>query len=151
MGLYLGGIHPALAMVPIVPFMPALDSFERWWRVPVEGILLGFGFVNAGVPVSSVGPITWVVAGSLILGKPIGIVVTTLIAERAGFRRGQGLDYRGLVTLGILAGIGFTVALFFAMAAFPPGPILDQAKMGALFSFSAAVLGIAVARLLRVR
>ena len=103
------------------------------------------------VPVSSVGPITWIVAGSLIVGKPIGIVVTTLIAERVGFRRGPGLDYRSLVTLGILAGTGFTVALFFAMAAFPPGLVLDQAKMGALFSFAAAILGIGVARLLRVK
>jgi NhaA family Na+:H+ antiporter len=150
-GLYLGGIHPALAMVPIVPFMPGLDSFERWWRFPVEGILLGFGFVNAGVPLSSVGPITWVIAGSLMLGKPLGIVITTVIAERAGFRRATGLDYRALLTLGILAGIGFTVALFFAMAAFPPGPVLDQAKMGALYSFSAAALGVAVARALGIK
>jgi NhaA family Na+:H+ antiporter len=150
-GLYLGGIHPALALVPIVPFMLELDSLERWWRIPVEVILFGFGFVNAGVPLSSVGPITWVIAGSLIVGKPFGIVLTTMIAEVAGFRRAPGLDYRGLVTLGIFAGIGFTVALFFAMAAFPPGAVLDQAKMGALFSFAAAALGIACARVLGIK
>lgn len=169
MGLHEGGIHPALAMVPIVPFMPheksdlwrfgakaplrlaTLQQFEPWWRLPVQVVLLGFGFVNAGVPLTSVGGITWLIAGSLILGKPIGIVAATLLAELVGFRRAEGLDYRGLVTLGFLAGIGFTVALFFAMAAFPPGPVLDQAKMGALFSFSAALLGVASARILRVK
>ncbi len=45
-----------------------------------------------------------------------------------------------------VAGIGFTVALFFATAAFKPGPELDQTKMGALFSFIAAPLAIAIGR-----
>jgi NhaA family Na+:H+ antiporter len=168
-GLHEGGLHPALAMVPIVPFMPheksdlwrfgskqplrlaTLQQFEHQWRLPVQIVLLAFGFVNAGVPLSSVGEITWLIAASLILGKPIGIVGATVLAELVGFRRSEGLGYRALVTLGFLAGIGFTVALFFATAAFPPGPVLEQAKMGALLSFSAAIIGIAVARVLRVR
>ena len=151
-GMYYGGLHPALAMVPIVPFMPpgTLKLFERWWRLPVQVILMFFGLVNAGVPVSSVSAITWIIAGSLILGKPIGIVITTAIAELAGFRRAPGLDYRGLVVLGFLAGIGFTVALFFATASFPAGPLLEQAKMGALVSFLAAPIGFGVAWLLGV-
>ena len=45
------------------------------------------------------------------------------------------------------AGIGFTVALFFATAAFPPGAALDAAKMGALLSFLAAPLAIGLARI----
>jgi NhaA family Na+:H+ antiporter len=54
--LYLGGVHPALALVPIVPFMPhakrdlgffddlerrlpdTMNRFEHWWRVPVQVI-----------------------------------------------------------------------------------------------------------------
>jgi hypothetical protein len=36
------------------------------------------------------------------------------------------------------AGIGFTVSLFFATAAFPEGALPGQTKMGALFSFAAA-------------
>jgi NhaA family Na+:H+ antiporter len=168
-GLHEGGIHPALAMVPIVPFMPherselwrfgatqplrlaTLQQFQAWWRLPVQVILFGFGFVNAGVPFTSVGEITWIIAVSLIVGKPIGIVLTTVVAERFGFQRDPGLDGRSLVTLGILAGIGFTVALFFATASFPPGPVLEQAKMGALYSFAAAALGVAVARALGIK
>jgi len=168
-GLHEGGLHPALAMVPIIPFMPhersdlwrfgatqpirlaTLQQFQFWWRLPVQVILLGFGFVNAGVPFTSIGAITWIIAASLVVGKPIGIVLTTLLAGRVGFQRDPSLDFRALVTLGILAGIGFTVALFFATAAFPAGVVLEQAKMGALFSFSAALLGITAARLLRVK
>ncbi len=169
LGMFYGGLHPALALVPIIPLMPhhksdikvfgkqepvrlmTMHHFERWWKVPVQFVLLAFGLVNAGVPFSAVGSISWVILASLVVGKPLGVVVTTLIAERIGFRRAPGLDYRSLVTLGIAAGTGFTVALFFATAAFRPGLVLDQAKMGALFSFSAAFLAIGVGRMLGLR
>jgi len=168
-GLYLGGIHPALAMVPIVPMMPhhasdlklfgrektvrlaTLQLFEQWWKVPVQVILLGFGLVNAGVPLTSVGLVTWIVMGSLILGKPVGIVLTTAIASLLGFKRTSDLDFPALITLGIAAGIGFTVALFFTTAAFPPGPALDEAKMGALLSFFGGFLAFGVGRALGIR
>ena len=159
--LYAGGLHPALALVPIVPFMPVhgqyhqlfdvhtprpldtLDSFARQWRVPVQVVLFFFGLVNAGVPLSSVGPVTWMVMGALVVGKPIGVLALTVAAVAAGLRRPRGLSYADTAVVGVIAGIGFTVALFFATAAFPPGPVLDQAKMGALLSFAAAPLGIA--------
>ena len=57
---------------------------------------------------------------------------------------------RDLFVLGCVAAIGFTVALFVAGVAFPPGPVQDAAKMGALFSFGAAGIAIAAGRLLRV-
>src|SRR5262245_59054529 len=62
--LHLGGLHPALALVPVIPFMPhaprdlglfdpreprqadTLNRFERWWSVPVQLVLLVFGFAN---------------------------------------------------------------------------------------------------------
>ncbi len=168
-GLYLGGLHTALAMVPIVPFMPhhtsdlrvfgrsevvrlaTLHHFEQWWKVPVQIILFAFGFVNAGVPLSSVGAVSWVVAGSLIAGKPAGVVLTTALASRLGFTRAADLDYRSLLTLGITAGIGFTVALFFTTASFPPGEVLDEAKMGALMSFFAAFVALGVGRAFGIR
>ncbi|MEZ5317888.1 MAG: Na+/H+ antiporter NhaA [Vicinamibacterales bacterium] len=167
-GLHEGGIHPALALVPIVPFMPhekveirlihaprtvrhhTMHHFEHWWKVPVQIVLFAFGLANAGVLLSSVGHVTWIIMVGLIVGKPLGIVLTTFVAERVGFRRAPGLSYNALVGLGITAGIGFTVALFFTTAAFPPGPILDEAKMGALLSFAAAPLALIAGRLLRV-
>jgi NhaA family Na+:H+ antiporter len=91
------------------------------------------------------------VLAGLVCGKPLGVVGMTLLGERVGFRRPDGLDVRTLVTLGVTAGIGFTVALFFSTAAFPAGAVLDQAKMGALLSFLAAPLAILLARALRIR
>jgi NhaA family Na+:H+ antiporter len=117
----------------------------------VQFVLMAFGLVNAGVPLAAIGPVSWVVLLSLVAGKPIGIVGMSLLAERLGLRRAPGLDNRALLTLGIAAGVGFTVALFFATAAFPPGGVLDQAKMGALMSLGAALLAVGVSRLLGLR
>ena len=49
-----------------------------------------------------------------------------------------------------VAGVGFTVALFFTTAAFRPGVELDQTKMGALLSFGAIVPSALLALALRV-
>jgi NhaA family Na+:H+ antiporter len=128
-----------------------MDEFEHWWHVPVQVILMGFGLVNAGVPLSSVGPITGIIMVSLVIGKPVGILGTTWLAGRLGFDRAPGLSYAAVTVVGVAAGIGFTVALFFATAAFPPGLVLDEAKMGALLSFFAAPVAILLGRSMRVR
>lgn len=167
--LFFGGFHPALALVPIVPFMPhhpwgakdrgpeaalasTLVAFEHWWRMPVQVVLLFFGLVNAGVSLSAVGAATWAVAIGLLVGKPLGIALATAVAVAAGLQAARGLDVRAVLVVGMLAGIGFTVALFFATAAFPEGSrVLDNAKMGALASFVAAPAAFLLARLLGVR
>jgi len=163
-GLFIGGVHPALALVPVVPFMPVehhyhepddepsprpaetLNVFAAEWRVPVQIILFFFGFANAGVPLSSIGAPTWMIVGSLLVGKPVGILLTTMGAVSAGLRRPAGMTYGDVTIVGLAAAIGFTVALFFATASFPPGAILDQAKMGALLSFAAGPLAVAGSR-----
>ena len=167
--LFLGGVHPALALVPILPFMPherrdrglfdprehdlpdTLSRFEHAWKVPVQFILMLFGLVNAGVTFSSVGPGTWIVLISLLIGKPLGIVGTTFLAVRMGLRAPGGLRYRDATVMAIAAGIGFTVSLFFATSAFPPGALLDEAKMGALMSFLAAPIAIIAGRMIGLR
>jgi len=165
--LYFGGFHPALALVPIIPFMPhsprdlglfnpaegkqpdTLNRFEHWWATPVQFVLLLFGLANAGVAFAQVGAGTWYVLAALILGKPLGIMVMTGTARLAGARLPDGLTRADLLTLGVVASIGFTVSLFFATAAFPEGAALAETKMGALFSFSAAPLAVLVARAVR--
>lgn len=168
-GLYAGGLHPVLALVPILPFVPRaprdagpfvdpaerptdpLNAFERWWELPVEGILFLFALTNAGVPLVSSGPGTWVVLAAILVGKPLGISLFGLAAVGAGLRLPDRLSLRDVLVAGCTAAIGFTVALFFATAAFPQGsPLLDQAKLGALFSLVAALVAPAAARVLRV-
>jgi Na+:H+ antiporter, NhaA family len=162
--LYYGGIHPALALVPIIPFLPhakrdlgiyseeerhlpdAMNRFQNWWHVPVQVILLLFGLTNAGVTFASVGTGSWMVLSSLVIGKPLGILVFTMAGVWLGLRAPGGLKAWDTLVMGIAAGIGFTVALFFATAAFPPGRLLDETKMGALLSFIAFPLALLVAK-----
>jgi len=168
---YMANIHPALGLVPIIPCMPhahsdigmfakrelgrhdTLSEFEHWWKNPVELILGLFGFVNAGVVFSNVATGTFLVLFGLLIGKPVGITLLTWVAERwLGLEKPTGMNYRHVITLGMVAAIGFTVALFVSVAAFPqPGPVQDSVKMGALFSFSAAFLAWIVGRLLGIR
>jgi Na+:H+ antiporter, NhaA family len=163
--LYFGGFHPALALVPIVPFMPhsprdlglydpredlrtdTLNQFEHWWATPVQVVLLLFGFANAGVPFAQIGPGTYFVLAALLLGKPLGILLFSGAARLAGARLPSGLQLRDLIIVGIAAAIGFTVSLFFATAAFAEGSALAETKMGALLSFVAAPLAFLASRL----
>ena len=167
--LYLGGFHPALALVPIVPFMPhspadlglfdareeyrpdTLNRFEHWWAVPVQFVLFLFGFANAGVPFAEIGPGTYYVLAGLLLGKPIGILLFSGVASLFGASLPPGLRLADLLVVGVVASIGFTVSLFFATAAFPGGSELAETKMGALLSFAAAPIAILVARLSAMR
>ncbi len=167
LGFYRGGLHPALALVPIIPFLPhaardhglfvetpnahdTLNEFEHRFKRPVDVLLFFFGLVNAGVVVGNFGAGTWFVLLSIVIGKPAGILTATMVSSLAGLRLPADVTWRDMIVVGIIAGIGFTVALFFATAAFPYGRLLDETKMGALLSFSAFFIALGAARVLRV-
>jgi NhaA family Na+:H+ antiporter len=165
--LFLGGVHPALALVPIVPFFPharrdpgllveappqahdTLTLFERFWRLPVEGVLFLFGLVNAGVPLHGLEAGTWAIPIAA-LGRPIGIVAAAGVAIAAGLHLPQRVGWRELVVVGCAASIGLIFALFFATAVMPLGPLLLEMKTGALITIAGGALAFGAARLLRV-
>lgn len=168
-GFMRSGLHPALGLLPIIPAIPHADRafglfssaeqylkdllnvMEHALKHPVEIILFFFGLLNAGVEFSSMGDATWLVLGGLILGKPLGIFAFGWFAAvplRLGIPEGMRLV--DLILIGCIAAIGFTVSLFVASVAFESGPVQDAAKMGALFSFGAAILSFIVGKLLRV-
>lgn len=163
------GIHPALGLLPIVPTIPhadrafgffseaeshltdLLNHIEHMLKHPVEIVLFFFGLLNAGVAFSTIGAPTWLVLAGLIIGKPLGITLFGWIGARVlGFGLPDGMRLIDLPVIGCVAAIGFTVALFVASVAFDAGPVQDAAKMGALFSFGAAIIAIVAGRLARV-
>lgn len=113
-------------------------------------ILPLFAFANAGLalggmdPAQLASPLTLGIAMGLVLGKPLGIVGMGLLlstARIAGLP--AGVDRRGLVGVGLLCGVGFTMSLFFGSLAFAHQPG-DQAQsvLGVLAaSMVAAVAG----------
>ena len=175
-GFQEAGIHPALGLLPIVPTIPhadrafgifseaesyltdLLNHIEHLLKHPVEVILFFFGLLNAGVEFSSLGSPTWLVLAGLLIGKPFGILFFGWLAAgpmRLGLP--EGMRVIDLCVVGCVAAIGFTVSLFIAAVAFEPttmlGPIAVQeaAKMGALFSFVAAIISIIAGKLTRVQ
>jgi Na+:H+ antiporter, NhaA family len=165
--LFMGGVHPALALVPIVPFFPhgardrgllvesapaahdTLTLFERWWRLPVEAVLMLFGLVNAGIPLYGLEEGMWALPVAA-LARPIGIVAATGIAIAAGLHLPRHVGWRDVIVVACTASIGLLFALFFAVAVLPPGPVLLELKSGALVTTAGAVLAFAAAALLRV-
>ena len=107
-----------------------------------------FAFANAGLPLSSVdlgNSITWAVFFGFALGKPIGVVTFSWLAVRSGIAtRPPDLGWRMLAGGGLLAGIGFTMALFIANLVFSKS-LIDSAKIGIfLASVVSAVAGLAL-------
>jgi len=168
-GFQESGLHPALGLLPIVPIIPhadrafgifaeaethlhdLLNQMEHALKYPVEIILGLFGLLNAGVVFESIGPATLLVLAGLLIGKPLGIFLFGWFAARV-LRLGlpEGMRIVDLIVIGCVAAIGFTVSLFVASVAFDGGSVQDAAKMGALFSFAAAIISFTVGKLLRV-
>jgi NhaA family Na+:H+ antiporter len=92
-----------------------------------------FAFANAGVPLSlgDLGnSVTVAVFVGFALGKPIGVLMFSWLAVRSGIAiRPPELSWRLLAGGGLLAGIGFTMALFIANLAFSKS-LIDGAKLG---------------------
>ncbi len=167
-GLHHTHIHPALALVFIIPFLPhsiqehkhifeedpsdhsTLSRFEHEWKVIVDFGLFMFSLANAGVLFTSMGTVTWLVLASLIIGKSIGIFGFGWLATRLGFELPRGMKRRDLLVAGLIAGTGFTVALFVAGEAFSDPAINGAAKMGAMLSLIAAISGLVLGKLVGV-
>ena len=130
----------------------SFEQIEHGLKYPVEIVLFFFGLLNAGVEFSSIGEATWLVLAGLIVGKPLGVLLFGWIAARPmGLGLPEGMRVVDLFVIGCVAAIGFTVSLFIATVAFDAGPVQEAAKMGALFSFIAAVISFAAGAITRVQ
>jgi NhaA family Na+:H+ antiporter len=110
------------------------------------GIMPIFAFCNAGVtlgsdPIGLVGTVSVGAALGLLIGKPIGVAGCAWLAVRAGLTRlPADMNWPGVVGIGLLAGIGFTMSLFIANLAYGPSHELYQAKLGVLAASVVAAL-----------
>lgn len=111
------------------------------------GVMPLFALANAGVVLGGAdlsGGGLWIFVGviaGLALGKPLGIISASLVTTKLGLAtRAEDASIGGLSLVGIVGGIGFTMSLFIAQLAFPPGPLLDTAKLGILVGSATAML-----------
>jgi Na+:H+ antiporter, NhaA family len=163
-GLHYAGLHPTLAgavlglLTPVRAASPR--GAKRELRSPVERlqralhpwvayvIMPLFALANAGVtlegaatPAHGMAVLTVAIVVALVLGKPAGIVFCTWLAARSGFGALAGLDGRGVLLVGCLGGIGFTMSLFLATLAFDDPNLLAAAKVAILLGSTIAGLG----------
>jgi NhaA family Na+:H+ antiporter len=167
-GCYLGGVHPAVAMLPIVALMPtgrrdvgffvdaperasdALSRLERVCRIPAELALFGFGLVNAGLSITSLELGVLSIPLAALIGRPFGMLIGAALGRTLGLPLPVNVAGRDLLVIGIISAIGFTMTLFVATAILGPGALLAEIRAGALLSLGTALVAIAAARLLRV-
>lgn len=91
------------------------------------------------------------ISAGLVVGKLVGVLAASALAVKLGVASlPRGATWRGVGIVGLVAGIGFTMALFVAELAFATRPdLLDVAKIGVLIaSATAAVAALVLGRVL---
>lgn len=126
--------------------VPHVDRLEHQLHPWVAFLVVpAFALANAGVHFDPQGvseafssSVTWGVIIGLVVGKPLGLVGATWIAVKLGAGRPAGVTWQGIWAIGLVAGIGFTVALFVADLAFADPEMLKHSKIGILAGFAIA-------------
>ncbi len=152
--MYRGGIHPTLAGVVLGIMTPniarkdtnlidaedSVVSIIEWLENklhPYSSFLIVplFAFANTGVEISQRSitaainsPIAWGIFFGLVVGKPVGIVLSSWGAKKVGLGEyPEGANTLKILATGSAAGIGFTVAIFIANLAFDERAIQELA------------------------
>jgi Na+:H+ antiporter, NhaA family len=157
--MHRSGIHATLSGILLAFALPynktvATDpgtQLRHTIRYPVNLVILPlFTLANTAIPLSSGWQDSLSSANSLgiffglVLGKPLGIFGFTLLSLAAGIgKMPPGMTRGGLFSLGMLAGIGFTMSIFIANLAFiSPGGMVESSRIAILAaSLMAAVAG----------
>ncbi len=128
---------------PLVKLEHQLHGFSAFIIMPL------FAFSNAGVILdfSAVSQNFLIVVGvvlGLIVGKPVGIVGLTYLAQKLNIvKKPDDLGWDEVIAVGFLGGIGFTMSIFITQLAFLDQSIIDAVKLGIFFaSFIAGVIGV---------
>lgn len=159
--ILLSGIHATIAGVMlglVVPLKVTLNKatvsplhrLEAYLHPWVNYFILPlFAFMNAGLSVtnfvwSSVyHPLFLGIVFGLLIGKPVGILLGSWIAIKLNIAQlPSTLQWRHLVSIGFLGGIGFTMSLFISMLAFTDEGLVAIVRQGV---FASSVLSASFA------
>lgn len=83
------------------------------------------------------------VIGGLLIGKPLGISLFCYISTLLGFTKlPSDINWKQIISVGFLGGIGFTMSIFIALLAFNDSLIINNTKLLILIaSLSAGAIG----------
>ena len=121
------------AEAPMLRFEHALVPWNKHIIMPV------FALANAGVVLGAgaarvlADPISLGVICGLVFGKPTGVVLFSWLATKSRMATMlDGISWRQIAGIGMLAGIGFTMSLFVSNLAFGDAAGVELAKIGIL-------------------
>lgn len=152
------GIHAAITGVLLAFAIPFTDGSETSpsYRLqhalnkPVAfGIMPIFALANTGVLLlgaslsSLLTTNTIGIFAGLLLGKPLGITLFSLLAVKTGLAKfPSGVSIRQLIGAGFLGGIGFTMSIFITILAFGETTFAQNSKIAIILgSFLAGTTG----------
>jgi len=137
--VHTSGVHATVAGVLLGLVVPVrrkregpgpglAEHFEHLWRPVSTGFAVPvFALMSAGVTIGGASgfaaalgdPVALAIMAGLVIGKPIGILLTTvLLARLTRAELDPSLQWIDVVGMAILAGIGFTVSLLIGSLAF---------------------------------
>jgi NhaA family Na+:H+ antiporter len=132
------------AVSPLERLVHYLHPWVAFFIMPV------FALFNAGVELGGVSfgdlvvsPVAIGIVAGLVIGKPLGIFIFSYLAVKLGFATlPTNTSWGQLIGVGLLAGIGFTMALFICNLALAGSVKEDYAKIAILIaSVLASILG----------
>ena len=164
--MHASGVHATIAGVLLglsIPsrrvhgeLLPRTTAFEHVISPLSTGVALPiFAFFAAGVTVPAGSfadvlgqPVFVAAALALVAGKVVGVLGTTALVTRlTPLQLPAGINVRDLLPVGLLCGIGFTVALLISELSFSDDSHIAAAKLAVLLgSLVSAALGAAMLR-----
>ncbi len=157
------GIHATIAGVLVAMTIPTndtaiespLERLEHALVKPVNFLIIPiFAFANTNITIENemiqglTSPLGLGIGMGLIFGKPIGIVLSAFICSK--FKIGQlpeGSNFKHIIGIGLLAGIGFTMSIFISNLSFSDSTFVEEAKLAVLCSsLIAGILGFILLR-----
>jgi NhaA family Na+:H+ antiporter len=152
LAILMSGVHATIAGVILGLMLPMRHNhmlIKRLHSPVAYGIIPIFAFANAGLSLSNISieaitqPISLGIILGLVIGKPLGIFTTCyvlIICKKAALPSGS--SYMQLLSVSLIAGIGFTMSLFIAALTSSQPEFSQQARLGIIVgSLCSGVLG----------
>jgi NhaA family Na+:H+ antiporter len=144
------GIHASIAGILLAVAVPfgrgdeASPSYrlQHLLHNPVAFIIMPlFALANTGIPLTG----NWIaglttpncmgIFAGLFVGKPLGIVLFSFLAIKSGLSELPGdVNWKHIIAVGFLSGIGFTMSIFITILAFDDPDMVQGSKISILLS-----------------
>ena len=132
------------ALAPLTKMEEGLHS------IVLYGILPLFAFANSGITISGdsggTAPVSIAIGAGLIIGKPVGIFFVSWIGVKVGLtQKPNELTWRQVFGVGLIGGVGFTMAVFISTLVFGNTVYEVSSKLGIILgSTLAGIAGLVV-------